>query len=125
MSLMGFGQTLNNATSVVGGAGLGAGMFGLGVAASTIGRAGGNFAMKKIGGAISSFGTKISKTANNPNSALGKIGNFISNTGAKIGQATPSNVGKNLRHYGASNIKGSINSLMPHRAMYRNRYRER
>ena len=125
MSLMGFGQTLNNATSIVGGAGFGAGLFGLGVASSTIGRAGGNFAMKKIGGAISSFGTRISKTANNPNSALGKIGNFISNTGAKIGQSTPSNVGKNLRHYGANNIKGSINSLMPHRSMYRNRYRER
>ena len=125
MSLMGFSQTMGNAAGMVGSAGIGAGMVGLGVAASAVGRAGGNYAMKKLGGAISSFGTKISNNAGNPNSALGKIGNFISNAGAKIGQATPSSVGKNLRHRGASNIKGSVNSLMPHRTMYRNRYRER
>ena len=125
MSLMGYGQAINSATSIVGGAGFGAGLFGLGAAASTIGHIGGNFAMKKIGGAISSFGSKISNKASNPNSALGKIGNFISNTGAKIGQATPSNVGKNLMHHGASNIKGSFNSLMPNRSMYRNRYKAR
>lgn len=125
MSLMGFGQTMNTATSVVAGSGLGAGMFGLGVASSAIGRAGGNFATKKIGGAISKFGSKISGKADNPNSSLGRIGNFISKTGSKIGQATPSAVGHNLRTRGVSNIRGSVNSLMPQRAMYRNRYRER
>ncbi len=125
MSLMGFGQTMNTATTVTTGAGLGAGMIGVGVASSVIGRAGGNNAVKKVGGAISNFGTKISGKANNPNSAMSKIGSFISNTGTKIGQSTPSSIGRNLRHHGASNIKGSINTLMPQRNMYRNRYRER
>ena len=56
---------------------------------------------------------------------MGKIGSFISKTGANISQNTPSNIGKNLRQGGMSNIKGSFNTLMPQRAMYRNRYRER
>ena len=125
MSLMGFGQTMNTATNLVGGTGLGAGMVGLGAAAGTVGVLGGNKAVKKIGGAISNFGTKVSNKANNPNSAMGKIGNFISRTGANISQKTPSSLGKNLRQGGMSNIKGSFNTLMPQRAMYRNRYRER
>lgn len=125
MSLMGFGQTMNMATSTVGGAGLGAGMIGLGAGASTVGLLGGNKAVKSIGNAISNFGNKVSSKANNPKSALGKVGNFISKTGASIGQRTPSSLGKNLRSGGMSNIKGSINNLMPSRAMYRNRYRSR
>lgn len=125
MSLMGFGQTMNTATNVVGSAGLGAGMVGLGVASSTVGKVGGNSAVKKIGNAVSNFGSKISSKAENPNSALGKIGNFITKTGSKIGNTTPSNVGQSLRHRGVNNIRSSVNSLMPQRAMYRNRYRER
>ena len=125
MSLMGFGQTMNTATNLVGGTGIGAGMIGLGAAAGTVGVLGGNKAVKKIGGAISNFGTKVSNKAGNPNSAMGKIGNFISKTGASISQKTPSSLGKNLRQGGMSNIKGSFNTLMPQRAMYRNRYRER
>lgn len=125
MSLMGFGQTMNTATTVATGSGLGAGMLGVGVASGIIGKAGGNSAVKKVGGAISNFGTKISGKANNPNSAMGKIGSFISNTGSRIGQSTPSNIGRNLRQHGVSNIKGSINTLIPQRNMYRNRYRER
>lgn len=125
MSLMGFGQTMNTATNLVGGTGIGAGMVGLGAAAGTVGVLGGNKAVKKIGGAISNFGTKVSNKAGNPNSAMGKIGNFISKTGASISQKTPSSLGKNLRQGGISNIKGSFNTLMPQRAMYRNRYRER
>lgn len=125
MSLMGFGQTMNTATNVVGSAGLGAGMVGLGVASSTVGKVGGNSAVKKIGNAVSNFGSKISSKAENPNSALGKIGNFITKTGSKIGNTTPSNVGHSLRHRGVNNIRSSVNSLMPQRAMYRNRYRER
>ncbi len=125
MSLMGFGQTMNTTASVAGGAGLGAGMIGLGVASSAVGRVGGNSAIKKVGNAISNFGSKISSKAENPNSALGRIGNFITKTGSKIGNATPSTVGHNLRHRGANNIRSSVNSLMPQRAMYRNRYRER
>ncbi|MDO5556944.1 MAG: hypothetical protein Q4G05_01685 [Clostridia bacterium] len=125
MSLMGFGHALNTATSVATGSGFGASMFGVGIASGVIGRVGGNAAVKKIGGAISNFGAKITGKANNPKSALGRIGNFISNTGSRIGQATPSNIGRNLRHRGVSNVKGSINTLMPQRNMYRNRYRER
>ncbi len=125
MSLMGFGQTMNTATSLVGGAGMGAGMLGLGVGAGTVGVLGGNKAVKKIGGAISNFGSKLSSKADNPKSAMGRIGNFISKTGSSISQNTPSAIGKNLRQGGMSNIKGSFNTLMPQRAMYRNRYRER
>ncbi len=125
MSLMGFGQAMNTATSTVGGAGLGAGMIGLGAGASTVGVLGGNKAVSSIGNAITKFGEKISSKANNPKSTLGKVGNFISKTGSSIEQRTPSSVGKNLRHSGMSNIKGSVNNLMPNRAMYRNRYRSR
>ena len=125
MSLMGFGQAMNTATSAVGGAGIGAGMLGLGVASSGVGLVGGNKAVKSIGNAITNFGNKISNNANNPKSAMGKIGNFISKTGASIEQKTPSALGKNLRHGGMSNIRGSVNSLMPQRAMYRNRYKSR
>lgn len=125
MSLMGFGQMMNTAASVTGGAGIGASMIGLGVASSVVGRAGGNSAIKKVGNAVSNFGSKVSNKAENPNSALGKIGNFITKTGSKIGNTTPSAVGHNLRHRGVNNIRSSVNSLMPQRAMYRNRYRER
>lgn len=125
MSMMGFGQTMNSATNIVGGAGLGAGMVGLGVTSSVIGKAGGNKAVNKVGGAISNFGNKISNKADNPNSALGKIGNFITKTGSKIGQTTPSSIGRDLRHRGTGSLKGSLNNIMPNRSMYRNRYRER
>ena len=125
MSMMGFGQTMNSATNIVGGAGLGAGMVGLGMASSVVGKAGGNKAVNKIGGAISNFGNKISNKADNPNSALGKIGNFITKTGSKIGQTTPSSIGRDLRHRGTGSLKGSLNNIMPNRSMYRNRYRER
>lgn len=125
MSLMGFSQTMNTATSVVAGSGLGAGMLGLGTASSLVGALGGNNAVKKIGGAISNFGSKISDKAGNPNSALGRVGSFISKTGGKISQKTPSNIGRNLRQHGMNNIKGSVNNIMPQRNMYRNRYRGR
>lgn len=125
MSMLGFSQTMNTATNVVGGAGIGTGMVGLGVASGVVGRLGGNHAVKKVGNSISNFGEKMSSKANNPNSAKAKIGNFISKTGAGISNRTPSSVGKNLRHGGMTNIKGSVNSLMPQRAMYRSRYRER
>lgn len=125
MSLMGFSQTMNTATSVVAGSGLGAGMLGLGTASSLVGALGGNNAVKKIGGAISNFGSKISDKAGNPNSALGRVGSFISKTGGKISQKTPSNIGRNLRQHGMNNIRGSMNNIMPQRSMYRNRYRER
>lgn len=125
MSMLGFSQTMNTATNVVGGACIGTGMVGLGVASGVVGRLGGNHAVKKVGNSISNFGEKMSSKANNPNSAKAKIGNFISKTGAGISNRTPSSVGKNLRHGGMTNIKGSVNSLMPQRAMYRSRYRER
>ena len=125
MSLMGFSSTMNTATHVVGGAGVGAGMLGLGVTSGVVGTVGGNYAVKKVGKAISNFGSKVSEKANNPKSAMGRIGSFISNTGSKISNNTPSTMGKNLRHHGMNNIKGSLNSLMPQRSMYRNRYRER
>lgn len=125
MSLIGFGQTMNTATSIVGGTGIGTGMVGIGAVSSLVGKLGGNDAIKKVGGAISNFGGRISSKADNPNSTLGKIGNFISQTGGRIGRTTPSNIGHNLRRRGMDNIKDSIDSLMPQKSMYRNRYRER
>lgn len=125
MSLIGFGQTMNTATSIVSGTGIGTGMVGIGAVSSLVGKLGGNDAIKKVGGAISNFGGRISNKADNPNSTMGKIGNFISQTGGRIGRTTPSNIGHNLRRHGMDNIKGSIDSLMPQSAMNRNRYRER
>ena len=125
MSLIGFGQTMNTATIIVGGTGIGTGIVGVGAISSLVGKLGGNDAIKKVGGAISNFGGRISSKTDNPNSTMGKIGNFISQTGGRIGRTTPSNIGHNLRRHGMDNIKGSIDSLMPQSAMYRNRYRER
>ncbi len=130
MSLMSYGHTLSTATHFGSSAVTGAGAFAGGVALGTAGKLGGNSITSKIGNAVSNFGSKISKSSKD---ASGKttspiksgIGNTIEKFGDKIQKSTPSAMGKSLRSTGRANMGEAINTIMPQRNMYRNRYRSR
>lgn len=130
MSLMSYGNAMSTATHIGGSALTGASAFGLGVGASTVGKLGGNKVVNKVGNAISKFGNNFkdkSSSASNPiASKVGSgIGNTIEKFGGKVKNATPSNIGKNLRSHGRENMGEAVRSIMPQRNMYRNRYRTR
>lgn len=130
MSLMSYGNAMSTATHIGGSALTGASAFGLGVGASAVGKLGGNKVVNKVGNAISKFGNNFkdkSSSASNPiASKVGSgIGNTIEKFGGKVKNATPSNIGKNLRSHGRENIGEAVRSIMPQRNMYRNRYRTR
>lgn len=130
MSLMSYGNAMLTATHIGGSALTGASAFGLGVGASAVGKLGGNKVVNKVGNAISKFGNNFkdkSSSASNPiASKVGSgIGNTIEKFGGKVKNATPSNIGKNLRSHGRENIGEAVRSIMPQRNMYRNRYRTR
>jgi len=130
MSLMSYGNAMSSATHIGGNALSGAGAFGLGVGASAVGKLGGNKIVNKVGNAISKFGNNFkdkSSSASNPiASKVGSgIGNTIEKFGGKVKNATPSNIGKNLRSHGRENMGEAVRSIMPQRNMYRNRYRTR
>ena len=127
MSLMSYGHTFSTATHIGANAISGAGAFGLGVASSALGKAGGNSVVNKVGNAISRFGNNFrggndSATSNPIKSG---IGNTIENFGNKIKSGTPSNLGRSMRRYGKENMSEAIRTVMPQRNMYRNRYRTR
>lgn len=130
MSLMSYGNAMSTATHIGGSALTGASAFGLGVGASAVGKLGGNKVVNKVGNAISKFGNNFkdkSSSASNPiASKVGSgIGNTIEKFGGKVKNATPSNIGKNLRSHGRENMGEAVRSIMPQRNMYRNRYRTR
>ncbi len=130
MSLMSYGNAMSTATHIGGSALTGASAFGLGVGASAVGKLGGNKVVNKVGNAISKFGSNFkdkSSSASNPiASKVGSgIGNTIEKFGGKVKNATPSNIGKNLRSHGRENMGEAVRSIMPQRNMYRNRYRTR
>ena len=130
MSLMSYGNAMSTATHIGGSALTGASAFGLGVGASAVGKLGGNKIVNKVGNAISKFGNNFkdkSSFASNPiASKVGSgIGNTIEKFGGKVKNATPSNIGKNLRSHGRENMGEAVRSIMPQRNMYRNRYRTR
>lgn len=130
MSLMSYGNAMSTATHIGGSALTGASAFGLGVGASAVGKLGGNKIVNKVGNAISKFGNNFkdkSSSASNPiASKVGSgIGNTIEKFGGKVKNATPSNIGKNLRSHGRENMGEAVRSIMPQRNMYRNRYRTR
>lgn len=127
MSLMSYGQTFSTATHVGANAVTGAGAFGLGVATSAIGKAGGNSIVNKVGNAISKFGNnfKGGNNGNISNPIKSGIGNTIENFGNKVRNSTPSNLGRSMRSYGKENMSEAIRTVMPQRNMYRNRYRTR
>lgn len=127
MSLMSYGNTLRTITNTSSLASTGAGAFGLGVASSVVGKVGGNKISNKVGNAIQKFGNNISGRTNSNNNSISNsirsgIGNNIERFGTKIKTATPSNIGKNLRSYGKSNMADAVDSVMPQRNMYRRRY---
>ena len=127
MSLMSYGHTFSTASHIGANAISGAGAFGLGVASSALGKAGGNSVVNKVGNAISRFGNNFrggNDTAK-PNPIKSGIGNTIENFGNKIKSGTPSNLGKSMRRYGRENMSEAIRTVMPQRNMYRNRYRTR
>ena len=130
MSLMSYGNAMSTATHIGGSALTGASAFGLGVGASAVCKLGGNKIVNKVGNAISKFGNNFkdkSSSASNPiASKVGSgIGNTIEKFGGKVKNATPSNIGKNLRSHGRENMGEAVRSIMPQRNMYRNRYRTR
>lgn len=127
MSLMSYGQTFSTATHVGANAVTGAGAFGLGVATSAIGKAGGNSIVNKVGNAISKFGNnfKGGNNGNTSNPIKSGIGSTIENFGNKVKNSTPSNLGRSMRSYGKENMSEAIRTVMPQRNMYRNRYRTR
>ena len=127
MSLMSYGHTFSTATHIGANAISGAGAFGLGVASSALGKAGGNSVVNKVGNAISRFGSNFRGGSDSakPNPIKSGIGNTIENFGNKIKSGTPSNLGRSMRRYGRENMSEAIRTVMPQRNMYRNRYRTR
>ena len=127
MSLMSYGHTFSTATHIGANAISGAGAFGLGVASSALGKAGGNSVVNKVGNAISRFGNNFrgGNDSATPNPIKSGIGNTIENFGNKIKSGTPSNLGRSMRRYGRENMSEAIRTVMPQRNMYRNRYRTR
>ena len=127
MSLMSYGHTFSTATHIGANAISGAGAFGLGVASSALGKAGGNSVVNKVGNAISRFGNNFrgGNDSATPNPIKSGIGKTIENFGNKIKSGTPSNLGRSMRRYGKENMSEAIRTVMPQRNMYRNRYRTR
>ena len=127
MSLMSYGHTFSTATHIGANAISGAGAFGLGVASSALGKAGGNSVVNKVGNAISRFGNNFrgGNDSATTNPIKSGIGNTIENFGNKIKSGTPSNLGRSMRRYGKENMSEAIRTVMPQRNMYRNRYRTR
>ena len=127
MSLMSYGHTFSTATHIGANAISGAGAFGLGVASSALGKAGGNSVVNKVGNAISRFGNNFrgGNDSATTNPIKSGIGNTIENFGNKIKSGTPSNLGRSMRRYGRENMSEAIRTVMPQRNMYRNRYRTR
>ena len=129
MSLMSYGHTMSMATHIGGSAISGAGAFGLGAMSSTVGSAGGNKVVNKVGNAIQKFGNSIKGTGGASNSPIGNIrsgiGNTIERFGGKVKNSTPSNLGKSMMMRGRENMSEAVNSIMPQRNMYRRRYRSR
>ena len=129
MSLMSYGHTMSMATHIGGSAIGGAGAFGLGAMSSTVGSAGGNKVVNKVGNAIQKFGNSIKGTGGASNSPIGNIrsgiGNTIERFGGKVKNSTPSNLGKSMMIRGRENMSEAVNSIMPQRNMYRRRYRSR
>ena len=125
MSLMSYGHAMSTATHIGSNAITGAGAFGLGVASSAVGKVGGNQLVNKVGNAIQKFGNKVSGGGTSSNPIKSGIGNTIEKFGGKVKNATPSNIGKNLRSHGRENMGEAVSSIMPQRSMYRRRYRSR
>ena len=127
MSLMSYGHTFSTATHIGANAITGVGAFGLGVASSALGKAGGNSVVNKVGNAISRFGNNFrgGNDSAKSNPIKSGIGNTIENFGNKIKSGTPSNLGRSMRRYGKENMSEAIRTVMPQRNMYRNRYRTR
>lgn len=125
MSLMSYGHAMSTATHIGSNAITGASAFGLGVASSAVGKVGGNQLINKVGNAIQKFGNKVSGGGTSSNPIKSGIGNTIEKFGGTVKNATPSNIGKNLRSHGRENIGEAVSSIMPQQSMYRRRYRTR
>lgn len=125
MSLMSFSNTFTSATHIATTASVGAGAFGLGVASSVAGKAGGNTLVSNIGSTIQNFGNKVSSGGNNQKSNYfrNNVGNVIEKFGSSVKTNTPSNIGKNMRTIGKENMSDAVSSIIPQRNTNRNRYR--
>lgn len=140
MAMMGFGQTLGTGLGVGALATAGAGMLGIGAVAkggSGVSK-GGNSAMGKVGKAISAFGSKISGGNSDVSSGgiganLKFVGDYLQTSSmAKKGYDMQnkngdklSKFGDNMMRAGANSISSAVDSMIPTRAMYRRRFRDR
>ena len=140
MAMMGFGQTMGTGLGVGALATAGAGMMGIGAIAkggSSVSK-NGNSAMGKVGKAISAFGSKMS--GGNSDVSTGGIGANLKFVGdylqtssmAKKGQNMQngnndklSKFGNNMMRAGANSLSSAVDSMIPTRAMYRRRFRDR
>ena len=140
MAMMGFGQTMGTGLGVGALATAGAGMMGIGAIAkggSSVSK-NGNSAMGKVGKAISAFGSKMS--GGNSDVSTGGIGANLKFVGdylqtssmAKKGQNMQngnndklSKFGNNMMRAGANSLSSAVDSMIPTRAMYRKRFRDR
>ena len=140
MAMMGFGQTMGTGLGVGALATAGAGMMGVGAIAKGGATAskGGNSAMGKVGKAISSFGSKIS--GGNTDISSGGIGANLKFVGDYLQTSSMANkanqmqnkdgdklakFGNNMMKAGANSLSSAVDSMIPTRAMYRRRFRDR
>lgn len=136
MAMMGFGQGMGSiaATGTLGA--VGAGLLGTGAAVKGAAQAGniGNSAMGRVGRAVSSFGSKISKdNSGGIGGNMKVIGDYLQNASNsrkpkidKTGKPTPnklSRFGSEMIDIGASSMSSAMQNITPSRHMYRRRYR--
>ena len=132
MAMMGFGQGMRSiaTTGVLGG--LGATMLGVGSIAKGISKASGvgNSTLGKVGGAISSFGSKMgSDSFGGIGTNLQNIGDYMQASSNVRSMKNKEGGGSKLSRFGSGMMNAGVNSMasavMPGRGMYRRRYRGR
>jgi len=132
MAMMGFGQGMRSiaTTGVLGG--LGATMLGVGSIAKGVSKASGvgNSTLGKVGGAISSFGSKMgSDSFGGIGTNLQNIGDYMQASSNVRSMKNKEGGGSKLSRFGSGMMNAGVNSMasavMPGRGMYRRRYRGR
>ena len=129
MSLMSFGNTLSTATHAGTNALAGVGALTLGSSSSVVGKFGGDYAINKIGEAITKFGGKLKGDDKTATSSSGitksKIGATIEKFGGRIKTSSLISVGKSMRETGKDNLSEAVSTIIPQRNIYRRRNRYR
>jgi hypothetical protein len=149
MAMMGFGRTMGGVATAGTLGAVGAGLVGAGAVTKGVSKAGAvsDSVLSKVGKGISNFGSKIqggsdSSSSNNSISGMGNylhsLGGYIeasainrqnpvNKSGMKTSSATTklNRFGSRMMNAGADSINSAVSQIMPSRAMYRRRYRNR